>query len=66
MFILYIGIDLSDLAGDFLQHEETDTARIAWNVRKKLKDYQESFSAIEKVYVRMVYTTHSGGGSRRS
>nr|DBA20675.1 TPA: hypothetical protein GDO54_017434 [Pyxicephalus adspersus] len=42
------GIDLMDLAGDFLQHEEDDAARIAWNVRKKIKDYQESFSVIEK------------------
>ncbi|XP_040179256.1 delta(3,5)-Delta(2,4)-dienoyl-CoA isomerase, mitochondrial isoform X1 [Rana temporaria] len=54
------GIDLSDLAGDFLQHEETDTARIAWNVRKKIKDYQESFSAIEKCTKPVIAAIHNG------
>ncbi|XP_072286926.1 delta(3,5)-Delta(2,4)-dienoyl-CoA isomerase, mitochondrial [Pyxicephalus adspersus] len=56
------GIDLMDLAGDFLQHEEDDAARIAWNVRKKIKDYQESFSVIEKVGVNgalFLYGIHS-------
>ncbi|CAI9553079.1 unnamed protein product [Staurois parvus] len=54
------GIDLTDLAGDFLQHEEEDTARIAWNVRKKIKDYQESFSAIEKCTKPVIAAIHNG------
>ncbi|XP_077336470.1 delta(3,5)-Delta(2,4)-dienoyl-CoA isomerase, mitochondrial isoform X2 [Lithobates pipiens] len=54
------GIDLSDLASDFLQQEESDTARIAWNVRKKIKDYQESFSAIEKCTKPVIAAIHNG------
>ncbi|KAM5146209.1 delta(3,5)-Delta(2,4)-dienoyl-CoA isomerase, mitochondrial isoform 2-T3 [Mantella aurantiaca] len=59
------GIDLMDLAGDFLQQEEEDAARIAWNLRKKIKDYQESFSVIEKCTKPVIAAIHNaciGGG----
>ncbi|XP_018432412.1 PREDICTED: delta(3,5)-Delta(2,4)-dienoyl-CoA isomerase, mitochondrial [Nanorana parkeri] len=59
------GIDLMDLAGEFLQHEEEDIARISWNVRKKIKDYQESFSVIEKCTKPVIAAIHNaciGGG----
>lgn len=59
------GIDLMDLASEFLQREEEDTARIAWNVRKKIKDYQESFTVIEKCTKPVIAAIHNaciGGG----
>ncbi|XP_018432411.1 PREDICTED: delta(3,5)-Delta(2,4)-dienoyl-CoA isomerase, mitochondrial-like [Nanorana parkeri] len=59
------GIDLTDLTGVFLQEEEDDPARIAWNIRKKIKDYQESFSVIEKCTKPVIAAIHNaciGGG----
>ncbi|MEQ2188101.1 hypothetical protein GOODEAATRI_011529 [Goodea atripinnis] len=40
-----------DMAGDMLQPEGDDTARISWNIRKLVTKYQETFSVIEKVSV---------------
>lgn len=38
-----------DMAGDILQPQGEDTARISWNLRKKIAEYQETFSVIERV-----------------
>lgn len=43
------GIDLMDMASDILQPQGEDTARISWNLRKKITEYQETFSVIERV-----------------
>lgn len=43
------GIDLMDMASDILQPKGEDTARISWNLRKKIAKYQETFSVIEQV-----------------
>lgn len=43
------GIDLMDMAADILQPQGDDTARISWNLRRKIAMYQETFSVIEKV-----------------
>lgn len=43
------GIDLMDMASDVLQPVGEDTARISWNLRKKIAEYQETFSVIERV-----------------
>ncbi|NP_001086341.1 enoyl-CoA hydratase 1, peroxisomal L homeolog [Xenopus laevis] len=59
------GIDLFDLGSDFLQQQEDDPARIAWNIRKKISDYQETFSVIEKCTKPVIAAVHSaciGGG----
>lgn len=43
------GIDLIDMAGDLLQPDGDDTARISWNLRKNITKYQDTFSVIERV-----------------
>lgn len=43
------GIDLMDMASDVLQPVGEDKARISWNLRKKIAEYQETFSVIERV-----------------
>lgn len=47
--IMLSGIDLADMASDVLQPQGDDTARISWNIRKKIAAYQETFSVIERV-----------------
>ncbi|KAG8448866.1 hypothetical protein GDO86_015803 [Hymenochirus boettgeri] len=59
------GIDLLDLGSDFLQPQEDDPARIAWNLRKKISEYQETFSVIEKCSKPVIVAVHNaciGGG----
>ncbi|XP_068562962.1 delta(3,5)-Delta(2,4)-dienoyl-CoA isomerase, mitochondrial [Cebidichthys violaceus] len=59
------GIDLMDMAGDILSPEGDDTARIAWNMRKIIAKYQETFSVIEKCPKPVVVAIHGacvGGG----
>lgn len=59
------GIDLMDMAGDMMQPEGDDTARISWNVRKLVTKYQETFSVIEKCPKPVVVAVHGaciGGG----
>ncbi|XP_031719466.1 delta(3,5)-Delta(2,4)-dienoyl-CoA isomerase, mitochondrial [Anarrhichthys ocellatus] len=59
------GIDLMDMAGDILSPEGDDAARIAWNVRKVIAKYQETFSVIEKCPKPVVVAVHGacvGGG----
>lgn len=63
--IFTAGIDLMDMAGDILQPEGDDTARNSWNLRKKVKQYQETFSVIEKCPKPVVVAVHGacvGGG----
>ncbi|XP_043975932.1 delta(3,5)-Delta(2,4)-dienoyl-CoA isomerase, mitochondrial isoform X2 [Gambusia affinis] len=59
------GIDLMDMAADILQPEGDDTARIAWNLRKLIRRYQETFSVLEKCPKPVVAAVHGaciGGG----
>ncbi|XP_029301694.1 delta(3,5)-Delta(2,4)-dienoyl-CoA isomerase, mitochondrial isoform X1 [Cottoperca gobio] len=59
------GIDLMDMAGDILQPEGDDGARISWNIRKTIVKYQETFSVIEKCPKPVVVAVHGacvGGG----
>ncbi|XP_054459697.1 delta(3,5)-Delta(2,4)-dienoyl-CoA isomerase, mitochondrial isoform X1 [Anoplopoma fimbria] len=59
------GIDLMDMAGDILSPEGDDAARIAWNMRKVITKYQETFSVIEKCPKPVVVAIHGacvGGG----
>ncbi|XP_031817474.1 delta(3,5)-Delta(2,4)-dienoyl-CoA isomerase, mitochondrial, partial [Sarcophilus harrisii] len=43
------GIDLMDMAGDLLQPQGEDHARVSWNLRQLISRYQETFTVIEKV-----------------
>ncbi|CAJ0929848.1 unnamed protein product [Ranitomeya imitator] len=54
------GIDLMDLMSDFTQLQGEDAARIAWGVRKKITEYQKSFSAIEKCTKPVIAAVHNG------
>lgn len=59
------GIDLMDMASDVLNPEGDDTARVAWNVKKVIAKYQETFSVIEKCPKPVVVAVHGacvGGG----
>ncbi|XP_041851773.1 delta(3,5)-Delta(2,4)-dienoyl-CoA isomerase, mitochondrial isoform X2 [Melanotaenia boesemani] len=63
--IFTAGIDLMDMAGDILQPEGDDTARVSWNMRKIISKYQETFSVIEKCPKPVVVAVHGaciGGG----
>ncbi|XP_078517313.1 delta(3,5)-Delta(2,4)-dienoyl-CoA isomerase, mitochondrial-like isoform X1 [Lissotriton helveticus] len=59
------GIDLMDFGGVILQQKGEDPARIAWNVRKKIQEYQETFSVLEKCPKPVIVAFHGaciGGG----
>ncbi|XP_051934022.1 delta(3,5)-Delta(2,4)-dienoyl-CoA isomerase, mitochondrial isoform X2 [Hippocampus zosterae] len=59
------GIDLMDMAGDLLQPNGDDTARISWNFRKNITKYQDTFSVIERCPKPVVVAIHGacvGGG----
>ncbi|KAM4697226.1 delta(3,5)-Delta(2,4)-dienoyl-CoA isomerase, mitochondrial isoform 1-T1 [Rhinophrynus dorsalis] len=59
------GIDLVDMSSEFLQSQEDDPARIAWNMRRKIAEYQETFSVIEKCPKPVIAAIHNaciGGG----
>ncbi|XP_040030700.1 delta(3,5)-Delta(2,4)-dienoyl-CoA isomerase, mitochondrial [Gasterosteus aculeatus] len=59
------GIDLMDMASDVLMPEGDDTARIAWNMKRVIAKYQETFSVIEKCPKPVVVAVHGacvGGG----
>ncbi|XP_039986984.1 delta(3,5)-Delta(2,4)-dienoyl-CoA isomerase, mitochondrial [Xiphias gladius] len=63
--IFTAGIDLMDMAGDVLQPQGDDTARVSWNLRQKITKYQETFSVIEKCPKPVVVAVHGacvGGG----
>ncbi|XP_067412824.1 delta(3,5)-Delta(2,4)-dienoyl-CoA isomerase, mitochondrial isoform X3 [Emydura macquarii macquarii] len=42
------GIDLVEMGSVFMMVEGDDMARKAWNMRKKIREHQESFSVLEK------------------
>ncbi|XP_069602659.1 delta(3,5)-Delta(2,4)-dienoyl-CoA isomerase, mitochondrial-like isoform X3 [Ranitomeya imitator] len=54
------GIDLMNLESDFIQSPGEDAARIAWGVRKKIIEYQKSFSVIEKCTKPVIAAVHNG------
>ncbi|XP_037320637.1 delta(3,5)-Delta(2,4)-dienoyl-CoA isomerase, mitochondrial [Pungitius pungitius] len=59
------GIDLMDMASDVLMPEGDDAARIAWNMKRVIAKYQETFSVIEKCPKPVVVAVHGacvGGG----
>ncbi|XP_028680458.1 delta(3,5)-Delta(2,4)-dienoyl-CoA isomerase, mitochondrial [Erpetoichthys calabaricus] len=59
------GIDLMDMASNVLQPEGDDAARMAWNLRRKICAYQESFTVIEKCPKPVLVAVHGaciGGG----
>ncbi|KAM8905085.1 delta(3,5)-Delta(2,4)-dienoyl-CoA isomerase, mitochondrial isoform 2-T2 [Spinachia spinachia] len=59
------GIDLMDMASDILIPEGDDAARIAWNMKRVIAKYQETFSVIEKCPKPVVVAVHGacvGGG----
>ncbi|XP_069042506.1 delta(3,5)-Delta(2,4)-dienoyl-CoA isomerase, mitochondrial [Lepisosteus oculatus] len=63
--IFTAGIDLMDIAGHVLQPEGDDTARKAWNIRKTVCQYQETFTVIERCPKPVVVAVHGacvGGG----
>lgn len=63
--IFTAGIDLVDMASDVLQSDGEDTARISWNLKKKIANYQETFTVIEKCSKPVVVAVHGaciGGG----
>lgn len=43
------GLDLVEMGGELLLVEGEDVARKAWNLRRKIRHYQETFSVLEKV-----------------
>ncbi|KAH0631549.1 hypothetical protein JD844_005922 [Phrynosoma platyrhinos] len=46
--IFTAGIDLMEIGSIFVMVEGDDTARKAWNIRKKIREYQETFNVLEK------------------
>ncbi|XP_063168714.1 delta(3,5)-Delta(2,4)-dienoyl-CoA isomerase, mitochondrial isoform X2 [Candoia aspera] len=54
------GIDLMDMGSVFLMAEGDDMARKAWNIRKKIRDYQESFTVLEKCPKPIIAAIHGG------
>ncbi|XP_048355195.1 delta(3,5)-Delta(2,4)-dienoyl-CoA isomerase, mitochondrial [Sphaerodactylus townsendi] len=59
------GIDLMEMGSVFVMMEGDDTARKAWNVRKKIREYQETFTVLEKCPKPVIVAVHGaciGGG----
>ncbi|XP_025028963.1 delta(3,5)-Delta(2,4)-dienoyl-CoA isomerase, mitochondrial [Python bivittatus] len=59
------GIDLMEMGSVFVMAEGDDVARKAWNIRKKIRDYQESFTVLEKCPKPIIAAVHGaciGGG----
>uniref|UniRef100_A0A8C1WEY7 Enoyl CoA hydratase 1, peroxisomal n=1 Tax=Cyprinus carpio TaxID=7962 RepID=A0A8C1WEY7_CYPCA len=56
--MVFSGIDLMSMASDILQQEGDDTARSAWNLRRIISQYQETFSVIEKCQKPVILATH--------
>uniref|UniRef100_A0A671SXG6 Delta(3,5)-Delta(2,4)-dienoyl-CoA isomerase, mitochondrial n=1 Tax=Sinocyclocheilus anshuiensis TaxID=1608454 RepID=A0A671SXG6_9TELE len=52
------GIDPMSMASDILQPEGDDTARISWNLRRVITQYQETFSVIEKCPKPVIVAIH--------
>ncbi|XP_062454280.1 delta(3,5)-Delta(2,4)-dienoyl-CoA isomerase, mitochondrial [Rhea pennata] len=59
------GLDLMEMGGEFLVVEGDDVARKAWNLRHKIRQYQESFSVLEQCPKPVIAAVHGaciGGG----
>uniref|UniRef100_A0A0K8RZS5 Delta(3,5)-Delta(2,4)-dienoyl-CoA isomerase, mitochondrial n=1 Tax=Crotalus horridus TaxID=35024 RepID=A0A0K8RZS5_CROHD len=59
------GIDLMELGSVFMMAQGDDVARKAWNIRKKIQEYQESFTVLEKCPKPVIVAVHGaciGGG----
>ncbi|XP_060113503.1 delta(3,5)-Delta(2,4)-dienoyl-CoA isomerase, mitochondrial [Heteronotia binoei] len=59
------GIDLMEMGSVFMMMEGDDTARKSWNIRKKIRDYQETFTVLEKCPKPVIAAVHGaciGGG----
>ncbi|CAM2110389.1 unnamed protein product [Caretta caretta] len=59
------GIDLMEMGSMFMMVEGDDTARKAWNTRKKIREYQESFTVLERCPKPVIAAVHGaciGGG----
>ncbi|KYO48945.1 delta(3,5)-Delta(2,4)-dienoyl-CoA isomerase, mitochondrial [Alligator mississippiensis] len=52
------GIDLAEMASVFMMAEGDDAARRAWHLRKKIRQYQESFTALEKCPKPVIAAVH--------
>ncbi|KAM6033196.1 delta(3,5)-Delta(2,4)-dienoyl-CoA isomerase, mitochondrial isoform 2-T2 [Chlamydotis macqueenii] len=52
------GIDLAEMGGEFLATAGEDAARRAWNLRRKIRAYQESFSALEQCPKPVIAAVH--------
>ncbi|XP_066495156.1 delta(3,5)-Delta(2,4)-dienoyl-CoA isomerase, mitochondrial [Tiliqua scincoides] len=63
--IFTAGIDLVEMGSEFLLVEGDDVARKSWNIRKKIRDYQETFTVLEKCPKPVIAAVHGaciGGG----
>uniref|UniRef100_A0A663FDB2 Enoyl-CoA hydratase 1 n=1 Tax=Aquila chrysaetos chrysaetos TaxID=223781 RepID=A0A663FDB2_AQUCH len=56
--IFTAGIDLMEMGSDFLMVEGEDMARKAWNLRRKICEYQETFSVLEKCPKPVIAAVH--------
>uniref|UniRef100_A0A8C8RVU7 Delta(3,5)-Delta(2,4)-dienoyl-CoA isomerase, mitochondrial n=1 Tax=Pelusios castaneus TaxID=367368 RepID=A0A8C8RVU7_9SAUR len=54
------GIDFLEIGQVFLTVEGDDVARKAWNLRKMIREYQESFSVLEKCPKPIIAAVHGG------
>lgn len=54
------GLDLMEMAGDLLQPQGDDAARISWFFRGIITRYQETFSVIEKCPKPVIAAVHGG------
>lgn len=54
------GIDLVDMASEFLQPSGDDAARIAWYLRDLISQYQKTFTVIEKCPKPVIAAVHGG------
>lgn len=63
--IFTAGIDLVEMGSEFLMVGGEDTARKAWQLQQKIRQYQESFSVLEKCPKPVIAAVHGaciGGG----
>ncbi|XP_074075119.1 delta(3,5)-Delta(2,4)-dienoyl-CoA isomerase, mitochondrial isoform X2 [Macrotis lagotis] len=54
------GIDFMDMAGELLQPQGDDTARVSWNLRHLITRYQETFNVLEKCPKPVIAAIHGG------
>uniref|UniRef100_A0A803TTL7 Enoyl-CoA hydratase 1 n=1 Tax=Anolis carolinensis TaxID=28377 RepID=A0A803TTL7_ANOCA len=54
------GIDLMEMGSIFVMVGGDDTARKAWNIRRKIREYQETFTVLEKCPKPVIAAIHGG------